>query len=81
VRRHLVTEVAEKIHTQSRVQGFGQLDRCYTPLSSGFQIALLARSSQSIGQVREVDLSVPHEGLVEQGNALLEHPCRFVSMS
>ena len=34
VRFHLVTEVAKKIHADSRVQTLGQLDRFYTPVGS-----------------------------------------------
>jgi hypothetical protein len=57
MRLHFLVKVAEQIHTQSRVHALGQLDRRDTPVSGGVQVALLARPSQRIGLVRQVDLS------------------------
>jgi hypothetical protein len=77
---HSYVKITETIDAPARGQALSQVDRCYSSVSGGVEVALHAWSGESIGQVGQIDQSVTGEGLVEHGDALIEQHRRLIGL-
>lgn len=72
VRLHPRVKLMETVDAASRGQVLGQLHSRSASVRGGVQITLFTGSSESVGQMGQVDLPVAGEGLVEHGDAVIE---------
>jgi hypothetical protein len=78
---HPRAKITKTVDPPGRGQALGEAHRCRPSVGSGVQVTLAAGSSEGIGQVGQVDLSVPGERLVEHGDTLIEQRRRLCRLT
>ncbi|MGH3586512.1 MAG: hypothetical protein ACRDQ0_09315, partial [Pseudonocardia sp.] len=80
MRPHPPVEITEALKAAGRDQAFRQVQR-RQPSVHGGEATLLTGSNESIGQVSQVNLPIPREGLVEHGDSIVEQRRRSTRLT